>query len=108
MKPSKKCPNCQSRKIAGPHRVFGRILVGIFTEVQTDSYTCVECGYARKFVSDAGKIVLKKKGTFTLNPPNPEVTHCPVCETKFKENSYQCHKCGFERDFEYLDIDDEF
>ncbi len=109
MTPEKNCPNCQSRKIAGPHIDAGRIIVRPLTGiVQTESYVCVECGFVQKFSTEKGIEIMKKKGKFNLNPPNPEVTHCPECGSTFKENSYQCHKCGFERDFEYLDIRDEF
>ncbi|MHA1907137.1 MAG: hypothetical protein ACW98Y_07570 [Candidatus Thorarchaeota archaeon] len=109
MKASKKCPNCQSRKIAGPHRDMGYIIAKRYTgHVGTESYACVECGFIQKFVREKEKTILKRKGKFTLNPPNPEQTHCPECKSKFKENTFQCHNCGYERDFDYLDADDAF
>ncbi|MDF1537889.1 MAG: hypothetical protein P1Q69_03195 [Candidatus Thorarchaeota archaeon] len=109
MKQSKKCPKCNSRKIAGPLINDGSIHAKIFGGlVPSESYACVDCGYHERHITEYGKEVLKKKAKFSLNPPNPNITHCPECETKFKENTFQCHKCGFERDFGYLDTDVEF
>ncbi len=108
MKSSKKCPNCQSRKIAGPHNDKGIILFSRIDYALTESYVCADCGFIQKFVKEKDMKEIKRSGKFILNPPNPQQTHCPECESKFKENKFKCHKCGHERDFDYLDSEESY
>ncbi|MFW9932245.1 MAG: hypothetical protein ACFFDR_06275 [Candidatus Thorarchaeota archaeon] len=105
---SKKCPNCSSRRIAGPQRLWSAGVEAGTIGSKLLVLICTDCGHVEMFTDEKGIKRLRKNGKFTLNIPNPRITECPSCGTPFRISSFYCRKCGAERDFNYLDTQSQF
>ncbi|MHA1957870.1 MAG: hypothetical protein ACXADL_13585 [Candidatus Thorarchaeota archaeon] len=94
----KKCPQCRSKRIAGPHRLHGDLFIdlpGMLT-AGLQAFTCANCGYTEFYSDKEGRDNINRDGRFVINR---RPTHCPSCKSKLGPADEQCPECGEEIEF---------